>query len=445
MYRALSKKKSYKLYGIIMLIALISVFIIFVSNIRAATTEISYNVQNDWGSGATVSVGIKNVSTEPIDSWTLTWTFSGDQKINALWNGTFTQSGKVVTVKNNSWNSVISPNNSISFGFNIAYTGTNSKPTDFSLNNSLVSSSPVKTSSTTITTMPITTSAAKTTTAQVSASPPKTTSTTTNITINDMPSNLKSSIEWVWANRILKEKSTDRQNLIFDQIYDSPGSLNYVVRWQSSKNVTLAQRQNIANMISRQVNNWTKYLANYDGWPYGNIPVKVVAWACINPAQILDKQANEVVYTDYISDPLYAENKNISAQLPVAPSIYSRFDHFTNPSYVYPGGEANRFDMYLWGTTNFGGGAGGDWGQRMSDDYILSVANANEATIIEHEIGHGFGLTDFYGADERPPGGFPVPTIMWAGNSSVITEWDAWMLRYTWTQLKKNTTRFPPR
>ncbi|MDU5948605.1 MAG: dockerin, partial [Paenibacillus macerans] len=101
-----------------------------------------------------------------------------------------------------------------------------------------------------------------------------------------------------------------------------------------------------------------------------------------------------------------------------------------------------RFDMYLWGTTNFGGGAGGDWGQRMSDDYILSTVNNNEIQITEHEIGHGFGMPDFYGENDRPPGGFPVPTIMWAGNSSKITDWDVWLLRYTWSQLKQDSQRF---
>ncbi len=52
-------------------------------------------------------------------------------------------------------------------------------------------------------------------------------------------------------------------------------------------------------------------------------------------------------------------------------------------------------------------------------------------------------MPDFYEVPDRPPGGFPMPTIMWAGNSSTITNWDAWLLRYTWSQLKKDTARFP--
>lgn len=102
--------------------------------------------------------------------------------------------------------------------------------------------------------------------------------------------------------------------------------------------------------------------------------------------------------------------------------------------------------MYLWETANFdviAGGHRGDWGQRMSDNYILDTANATEASITEHEIGHGFGMTYFYDEDERPPGGFPVGTIMWGSRN--ITELDGWMLRYIWSQLKQDTNRFPPK
>ncbi|CAM4503361.1 dockerin [Paenibacillus macerans] len=260
--------------------------------------------------------------------------------------------------------------------------------------------------------------------------------------LSDMPASLRPSIEWVYKNRMLKENSVGRKNLIFDQIFAGKGTINYVVRWQSAKNLALQQRQDIERMLGRQLNNWTKHLKGYDGWPYGDIPVKVVGWAVANPAQILNKQPNEIVYTQTIVDELSKTDPRIPAALPVAPSALSRFDHFTDPNYAYPGGLDKRFDMYLWGTTNFGGGAGGDWGQRMSDDYILSTVNNNEIQITEHEIGHGFGMPDFYGENDRPQGGFPVPTIMWAGNSAKITDWDIWLLRYTWSQLKQDSQRF---
>jgi hypothetical protein len=270
-------------------------------------------------------------------------------------------------------------------------------------------------------------------------------STSGGLTLADMPQSLKSSIEWVWTNRMANNGIKSFKNLIFDQIYAGNGTLNFVVRWQSSKNLTLEQRKKITSMISLQINNWTQYLSGYDGWPYDKVTVKVVGWACANASQILDKQADEIVYTDYTTDDLSKTDSSIPAKLPYAPDSLSRFVHYSNPNYSYPGGLDKRFDMYLWGTTNFNGGAGGDWGQRISDDYILSALDLNEAHNIEHEIGHGFGLPDFYEDADRPAGGFPVPTIMWAGNSMTITSWDIWMLRYTWSQLNDDTSRFPAR
>jgi hypothetical protein len=266
------------------------------------------------------------------------------------------------------------------------------------------------------------------------------------ITLSDMPAEYKDAIEWVWENRILDEQSTARKNLIFDQIIAGDGTLNYVVRWQSSKPLSLEQRQRMASMISTQINNWTKNLINYDGWEYDEIQVKIVGWAVADSSLILDPQPDEIIYTSTITDGLHAENSAVPELLPCAPDELSRAEHFYDSSYSYPGGIDKRFDMYLWGTTGFEGGAGGDWGQRVSDDYILEMitedAYLNESEIIEHEIGHGFGITDFYGDDERPPQGFPENTIMWAGDSAVITQYDAWTLRYIWSQIKDEQGRF---
>lgn len=259
---------------------------------------------------------------------------------------------------------------------------------------------------------------------------------------SDMPQYLRESIEWVYNNRMVKEGSVNLKNLIFDQIIAGRGTLNYVVRWQSTKSITLEERKAMEVMIYKQINNWAKYLKNYDGWPYDEIEVKIVGWACADESLILDKQSDEIIYTDYIVDELSYSDSNIPTKLPVAPSSLSRAEHYYDNGYAYPGGLDKRFDMYLWATSNFQGGAGGDWGQRMSDDYLLATINDDECHILEHEIGHGYGLPDFYNDEDRPPSGFPVNTIMWAGDSMSITEWDAWMLRYTWSQLKKDTERF---
>lgn len=94
---------------------------------------ISYS-QNEWGSGATVSVAIKNNGASAINGWTLAWSFPGNQKITNLWNGSYTQSGASVSVRNASYNSTIPAGGSVTFGFNLSYSGANPKPDGFTLN-----------------------------------------------------------------------------------------------------------------------------------------------------------------------------------------------------------------------------------------------------------------------------------------------------------------------
>lgn len=94
-----------------------------------------YMIQNDWGSGATVNVTITNKTNAAVNGWTLAWAFPGNQAITNLWNGTYTQSGASVTVKNAAYNATIPANGgSVTFGFNLNYSGTDAKPTGFTLN-----------------------------------------------------------------------------------------------------------------------------------------------------------------------------------------------------------------------------------------------------------------------------------------------------------------------
>ena len=272
------------------------------------------------------------------------------------------------------------------------------------------------------------------------------------ITLADMPENYKEPMEWIWQHRFVREGSTSRWNTIFDQIVAGKGTLNFVVRWQSYKTVTYEQRQQFEKMASDCINAWNDYLKGYDGWQYDHIDVKVVGWAVLDKSCLLDLHDDEVVWDNLIEpyDSQYDTSngyETIPDKLPSAPSELSRFDHFTDKNYQYPG---TRFDMYLWCTQGFPaiGGAGGDWGQRMSDDAYLGMLGGQNLHVLEHEIGHGFGITDFYGGegeqDGYPVGGFPGngTSIMMAGSSMEITDFDGWMLRYIWSNIKDEAGRF---
>ncbi len=228
------------------------------------------------------------------------------------------------------------------------------------------------------------------------------------VSISDLPSEYQYAADWIWQNRVEKEKSTARWNTIFDQIIAGKGTVNYVVRWQSYKTITLEQRKKLETMLEKCYNDWNKWLAGYENWPYEHIDVKIVGWAVIDKSVLLDLQPDEIVYDNLIEDydSTYDTSNGVETipdKLASAPSEISRFDHFTDKSYQYPGGLEKRFDMYLWATQGFPsiGGCGGDWGQRLSDDAYLNMLDGSGIHVLEHEIGHGFGMTDFYGGRKR--------------------------------------------
>ncbi|MEV4618471.1 PQQ-dependent sugar dehydrogenase [Asanoa sp. NPDC049573] len=68
-----------------------------------------------------------------VGSWTLTWTFSGNQRITSAWGARVGQSGRAVSARNESWNGALSTGASANFGFLASGSGT-ARPTDFTLN-----------------------------------------------------------------------------------------------------------------------------------------------------------------------------------------------------------------------------------------------------------------------------------------------------------------------
>lgn len=99
------------------------------------TCQVDYQATNDWGSGATMNVVVTNTGGTAVSGWTLAWSFPGSQVITDVWNATRAQSGANATATNVSWNADIPANGgSVSFGFNVTYSGSNPAPTAFTLN-----------------------------------------------------------------------------------------------------------------------------------------------------------------------------------------------------------------------------------------------------------------------------------------------------------------------
>ncbi|MGY4740895.1 hypothetical protein [Streptomyces sp. ATMOS53] len=216
------------------------------------------------------------------------------------------------------------------------------------------------------------------------------------------------------------------RNYGWDQVMANRGSINYCVRWESDAPVSTALRDQIHAALKKQFAKWmAAQLENgraYDNWPYTTVPVNIVGWAV--------KNRSTLQWTDNSVD-IYSGVLDGDGAPQCAPDC-GRFFHQDGNYSKCPGGTARHYDQSLWLTKGFGGGAGGDWGQRVGQEYFTSALNQENIHIYLHEVGHTFGLDDFY--DWTPTG--QCCFLMKAGSSTQITDFDKWMLRDFWRHLK---------
>ncbi|MBQ0911301.1 glycoside hydrolase family 48 protein [Streptomyces sp. RM99] len=102
---------------------------------QAAALQCSVDYRtNDWGSGFTAELTLTNRGTDAIDGWTLTYDYAGNQRLTNGWNGSWSQSGKTVTVKNATYNARVAAGAAVTTGGQFTYSGTNTAPTNFAVN-----------------------------------------------------------------------------------------------------------------------------------------------------------------------------------------------------------------------------------------------------------------------------------------------------------------------
>jgi Glycosyl hydrolase family 12/Cellulose binding domain len=100
----------------------------------SASCTVTYSVAHTWPGGLQAQAVLTNTSTSPVNGWTLTWSFAGDQRITDLWNGDFTQSGERVSVTNAPYDATIAPSASVTIGFTGTSTGSDPPPAAFQFN-----------------------------------------------------------------------------------------------------------------------------------------------------------------------------------------------------------------------------------------------------------------------------------------------------------------------
>ncbi|MEJ3749946.1 cellulose binding domain-containing protein [Actinomycetes bacterium KLBMP 9797] len=380
-----------------------------VAQAAAAGCRVQYTVASQWSGGFTGNVAVTNLG-DPLNGWRLTWTFPSGQTVTQAWNASVTQSGAQVTATNVSYNAALATNGSASFGFNGQFSTTNTTPGSFALNGVTCTGSVAPTTGGPVPTTPAVTTPPPTT-------PPPTSGW-------NPPANLVQPLDEVWRHQ---EQTYNNGNLYgftnygWDQLFTNRGYINYCVRWDSSATVTAALRDQIHATLARQYKQWMDAMVGHNGFPYADVPVRVVGWAVRDRAQLQWSDTSVDIYVN-----------NIRENAPQCAEPCGRF-FVRNGTYPNcPGGVARHYDHSLWLTDGFGGGAGGDWGQRMGREYFVNNLNAASITIFLHELGHTYGLDDFY--DWTPTG--VSNFIMRAGSSATITEFDRWMFRDWWRHLK---------
>jgi hypothetical protein len=100
----------------------------------AVSCQVDYSLRTVWPTGFTADMTLRNTG-DPLNNWTMTFQFPGNQQVQHGWNGNFSQSGNTVTVTNADWNGSVASGGTVAgIGFNGSYSGSNPDPTNFTIN-----------------------------------------------------------------------------------------------------------------------------------------------------------------------------------------------------------------------------------------------------------------------------------------------------------------------
>jgi cellulase/cellobiase CelA1 len=104
---------------------------------------VTYQVTQGWSSGFVVNIGITDTGPDPVNGWTLAFTFpAGTESVSSSnWNANWSETGPNVVATNVNWDGYLAPNsgNTVSVGFVANQSGAYPSPASVTLNGTVCS------------------------------------------------------------------------------------------------------------------------------------------------------------------------------------------------------------------------------------------------------------------------------------------------------------------
>ncbi|MEV0157552.1 cellulose binding domain-containing protein [Micromonospora sp. NPDC050686] len=108
----------------------------------AVACRIDYRITNQWSGGFGADVTVTNLG-DPVNGWTLGWSFTAGQQVTQAWNATVSQSGAQVTARDVGYNGAIGTGGTANFGFNGSWNNAaNPAPAVFTVNGTTCAGAP---------------------------------------------------------------------------------------------------------------------------------------------------------------------------------------------------------------------------------------------------------------------------------------------------------------
>lgn len=121
--------------GLAGLLAALVTVLLTATPASAAGATATFHKDTDWGTGFQGTYTVTNTSTAAVSGWQVQFDLAANETVGTFWDALVTRSGtNHYTAVNRDYNATIAPGGSVTFGFVVSYTGTQSDPANCTVN-----------------------------------------------------------------------------------------------------------------------------------------------------------------------------------------------------------------------------------------------------------------------------------------------------------------------